>query len=98
MADTLGAAHAITRMISADATVVPIGGVAKAVVDLPIHCLRLPADTIHGLLVLGIEKVGELSAMPRAPLTLRFGPEPGRRLDQIFGRLAEPIEPIRTRS
>lgn len=96
VADTWGAAHAITRMISADATVVPIGGVAKAVVDLPINCLRLPADTIYGLRVLGIEKVGELSAMPRAPLTLRFGPEPGRRLDQIFGRLAEPIEPIRT--
>ncbi len=96
VADTWGAAHAITRMISADTTVVPVGGVAKAVFDLPIHCLRLPDDTIRGLRVLGVDKVGELSAMPRAPLTLRFGAEPGRRLDQIFGRVAEPIEPIRT--
>jgi protein ImuB len=29
-------------------------------------------------------------------LTLRFGPEVGRRLDQLFGRVAEPIEPLRT--
>jgi protein ImuB len=27
-------------------------------------------------------------------LALRFGPEPGRRLDQMFGRLAEPLVPI----
>lgn len=26
---------------------------------------------------------------------LRFGPEPGRRLDQALGRLAEPITPVR---
>jgi protein ImuB len=43
-----------------------------------------------------VDTVGQLSAMPRAPLTLRFGPEPSRRLDQLFGRIAEPIEPIRT--
>lgn len=96
VADTWGAAHAIARLTTAETTVVPVGGVGKAVVGLPIHCLRLPPDTIQGLRVLGVETVGELSAMPRAPLTLRFGPEPGRRLDQLFGRVAEPIEPLRT--
>ncbi|MDK1386561.1 DNA polymerase Y family protein [Sinorhizobium sp. 8-89] len=96
VADTWGAAHAIARMMSAETTVVPVGGVAKAVVGLPIHCLRLPSETVQSLRVLGVENVGELSAMPRAPLTLRFGPEPGRRLDQLFGRVAEPIEPLRT--
>ncbi|MXN44121.1 DNA polymerase Y family protein [Shinella kummerowiae] len=96
VADTWGAAHAIARLTTAETTVVPIGGVANAVVGLPIHCLRLPPDTVQRLHVLGVETVGELSAMPRAPLTLRFGPEPGRRLDQLFGRVAEPIEPLRT--
>ncbi len=96
VADTWGAAHAIARLTSAETTVVPKGDVAKIVVGLPIHCLRLPADTIQGLRVMGIETVGELSAMPRAPLTLRFGNEVGRRLDQMFGRVAEPIEPLRT--
>ncbi|MCS4243144.1 protein ImuB [Rhizobium sp. BIGb0125] len=96
VSDTWGTSHAIARLTSAETTVVPIGEVQKAVVDLPIHCLRLPADMIQSLRVLGVETVGELSAMPRAPLTLRFGPEPARRLDQLFGRVAEPIEPIRT--
>lgn len=94
--DSWGASHAITRLTSAETTVVPVGDIQKTVVGLPIHCLRLPSDTVQGLRILGVETVGELSAMPRAPLTLRFGPEPGRRLDQLFGRLAEPIEPIRT--
>ncbi|TCP84197.1 hypothetical protein C8J31_1081, partial [Rhizobium sp. PP-CC-2G-626] len=35
-------------------------------------------------------------ATPRAPLALRFGPEIGRRLDQMFGRVSEPIDPVRT--
>ncbi|MGE7368388.1 Y-family DNA polymerase [Neorhizobium sp. NPDC001467] len=96
VADTWGAAHALARLTSAETVVVPRGDVAKAVTGLPIHCLRLPPDTIQGLRVLGVETVGELSALPRAPLTLRFGPEVGRRLDQLFGRLAEPIEPLRT--
>ncbi|MBO0132267.1 DUF6504 family protein [Agrobacterium burrii] len=96
VADTWGAAHAIARLTSAETTVVPLGGVAKAVLGLPIHCLRLPPETIQSLRALGVETVGELSAMPRAPLTLRFGPEPGRRLDQLFGRVAEPIDPLRT--
>ncbi|TMV20065.1 DNA polymerase Y family protein [Rhizobium sp. Td3] len=94
--DSWGASHAITRLTSAETTVVPVGDIQRTVVSLPIHCLRLPSDTVQGLRILGVETVGELSAMPRAPLTLRFGPEPGRRLDQLFGRLAEPIEPIRT--
>jgi protein ImuB len=96
VADTWGAAHALARLSRDETTVVPSGQIARAVTGLPIHCLRLPVETIQGLRVLGVETVGELSSMPRAPLTLRFGPEPGRRLDQIFGRTAEPIEPIRT--
>jgi len=96
VADTWGAAHAIARMRRDETSLIAAGEVTKAVIGLPIHCLRLPDDTIKALRVLGVETVGELSAMPRAPLTLRFGPEIGRRLDQMFGRLAEPIEPLRT--
>ncbi|MGQ3215629.1 MAG: Y-family DNA polymerase [Shinella sp.] len=96
IADSWGAAHALARLLAAETTIVPFGDVAKAVIDLPIIALRLPAETIKSLRVLGIDTIGQLSAMPRAPLTLRFGPEPARRLDQMFGRVAEPIEPIRT--
>lgn len=96
VADTWGAAHALARLTNAETTVVPRGDVTKTVTGLPIHCLRLPPDTIQGLRVLGVETVGELSALPRAPLTLRFGAQVGRRLDQLFGRVAEPIQPLRT--
>lgn len=96
IADTWGAAHALARLRAAETSIVSGGEVTKAVVDLPIVALRLAAETVQGLRVLGIDTVGQLSAMPRAPLTLRFGPEPARRLDQMFGRAAEPIEPIRT--
>jgi protein ImuB len=47
------------------------------------------------LRVLGFEQIGDLLAQPRAPLTLRFGPELGRRIDQALGLLAEPIDPVR---
>jgi protein ImuB len=96
VADSWGAAHALARLLAAETTIVPVGDVLKAVVDLPIVALRLPAEIIKGLRVLGIDTIGQLSAMPRAPLTLRFGPEVARRLDQMFCRIAEPIEPIRT--
>lgn len=96
ISDTWGSAHAIARATRRQVIIVPVGETAKAVVNLPISSLRLPSDIISGLAVLGFRTVGELSATPRAPLTLRFGPEVGRRLDQMFGRLAEPIDPIRT--
>jgi protein ImuB len=96
IADTWGSAHAIARATRREVIIVPVGETAKAVVDLPISSLRLPTDIVSSLTVLGFRTVGELSATPRAPLTLRFGPEVGRRLDQMFGRLAEPIDPIRT--
>ncbi len=96
IADTWGAAHAIARTTRREAIIVPVGETARASINLPISSLRLPPDIISGLTVLGFHTVGELSATPRSPLTLRFGPEVGRRLDQMFGRVAEPIDPMRT--
>lgn len=57
--------------------------------------MRLTPELINSLRVLGFERISDLLAQPRAPLALRFGPELGRRLDQMTGRLAEPIEPVR---
>ena len=75
--------------------VVPPGESATAILDLPIAALRLPKNMVEDLSVLGFARIGELAAKPRAPLALRFGPELGRRLDQAFGRLSEPIDPVR---
>lgn len=96
IADTWGAAHACARAINRETVIVPRGEIPAAVGKLPISLLRLPAKIVGDFRTLGFRTIDELANTPRAPLTLRFGPEPGRRLDQMFGRISEPIEPIRT--
>ena len=95
LADSWGAAHALARYVARPAIVVPPGESSTAILDLPIAALRLPKTMAEDLSVLGFARIGELAAKPRAPLALRFGPELGRRLDQAFGRLGEPIDPVR---
>jgi protein ImuB len=56
--------------------------------------LRLPADLVQTLSKLGFDTIGEVEATPKGPLAHRLGLEPIRRLDQAFGREAEPIEPV----
>ncbi len=96
IADTWGTANACARAISRETVIVPRGETVRAVEKLPISLLRLPEKIVGDLRTLGFKTIGELANTPRAPLTLRFGPEIGRRLDQMFGRTPEPIDPIRT--
>lgn len=93
MADTWGSAHALARLLARPALVAPDRG-ARLITDLPTSALRLTPDIVAGLSRMGIDTVGEIEAKPRAPLALRFGPELTRRLDQAFGRTAEPIDPV----
>jgi protein ImuB len=95
MADTRGAAHALARFAARPSLVVPERESADRIKPLPIAALRLPQDTVDDLRKLGFERISDLLATPRAPLTLRFSPELGRRLDQAIGRTGEPIEPVR---
>ena len=95
IADTWGAAHALARFGSRPNLISKTGSAAADVAPLPIAALRLAPALVASLRVLGFDCVGDLLVQPRAPLTLRFGPELGRRLDQAVGNVAEPIEPIR---
>jgi protein ImuB len=95
MADTRGAAHALARFAARPALVVPERESADKIRPLPIAALRLSADIVDDLRRLGFECIADLLATSRAPLTLRFGPELGRRLDQATGQTGEPIEPVR---
>ncbi|RYE58973.1 MAG: DNA polymerase Y family protein [Rhizobiaceae bacterium] len=95
IADTWGAAHALARVTRRETVITPSGEAARFAERLPISSLRLPVTIVASLRTLGFERVGELAATPRAPLALRFGPEMGRRLDQMYGRTPEPIDPIR---
>ncbi|MCH4091862.1 DUF6504 family protein [Acetobacter sp.] len=95
VADTWGAAHALARYGRGRVLVVPQGETADALTDLPVEALRLSASIVDGLRTLGVSRIGKLATMPRGPLTLRFGPELERRLDQAYGRIAEPVQAVR---
>lgn len=94
LADTRGAAHGLARFGGKQSQIIAPGKVSDAIVRLPVEALRLPADMLPDLRLLGIDTIGELAAKPRAPLTHSFGPVLFRRVDQAFGRVAEPIEPV----
>lgn len=94
VAGTAGAAHALARHGRAAITLCPPGGEPQALAPLPVAALRLGEDALGAARRLGIETVGALIAMPRAPLNRRFGKALLARLDQALGRAAEPIDPI----
>lgn len=95
MSDTWGAARALARFSATEMTVAPPGSIIEAIDRLPIAALRLSGDTVMDLRRLGFERIADLLATPRAPLTLRFGPEIWRRLDQARGLTGDPIDPVR---
>ncbi len=98
IADSWDAAHALARYASRPGNpvvVVPPGESAAAVLSLPVEALRLPREMVADLRVLGFDCIGELAGRPRAPLTLRFGPALVRGLDQIMGRVSQPVDPVR---
>ncbi|MCL6709044.1 DNA polymerase Y family protein [Pseudomonas sp. R2.Fl] len=66
-----------------------------ALAPLPVACLRLDPDTVAVLARMGLKQVGDLMALPRAPLSRRFGAGVLLRLDQALGHAPEPISPRR---
>ncbi|WP_245214274.1 Y-family DNA polymerase [Pararoseomonas indoligenes] len=94
VAGTSSAALALARCC--DATIaVQAGGEAAALAVLPLHALRLEVKTIAGLRRLGLHRVGDVLAQPRAPLTQRFGAGLSLALDRATGAAAEPFRSIR---
>lgn len=98
-APTFGAAHGLARFGGGKRQNKPLKVIdpcelVEAVAVLPLAALRLEPKIVQNLSALGVETIAQLEAMPRASLALRFGSEPGRRLDQIYGRLSEPFEAV----
>jgi protein ImuB len=97
IADTVGAAWAVARYAcvlvggAPRPVVVPAGRLAEALHPLPVEALRISSAIVEVLRDLGIETIGQLTALPRETLPSRFGPEIVRRLDQTFGDVPEPI-------
>jgi protein ImuB len=94
VAGTAGAAHALARFGAAPILRCPAGREGDALAALPLAALRLDEAALGAAGRLGLERIGELIAMPRAPLQRRFGLHFLLRLDQALGRAAEPFDPI----
>ena len=94
VADTPGAAWALSRFHKTPACVLPSGQEATALAPLPIAALRLAPDTRATLRRLGFKTVGMLLDKPRAPFAARFPTELLRRVDQALGRVDEPLVPV----
>ena len=94
VAGSLGAAHALARFGGRPLVLCPPGGEADLLAPMPLAALRLDEEALSAAHRLGLERIGELLAMPRAPLQRRFGETLLTRLDQALGRAPEPFEPI----
>lgn len=92
VAGTIGAAHALARYGGGRVTVCDLHGEPEALAMLPVAALRLDDRQRATARRLGIDRVGDLLAMPRAPLARRFGASLLERLDQALGRLGEPFD------
>lgn len=94
VAGTYGAAHALARHGAGPLVRVPSGTEAAHLASLPVAALRLDEPAQATARRLGLDKVGDLLALPRAPLYRRFGALLPTRLDQALGNASEPIDPV----
>ena len=95
VAPTHGAAWALARL-GGVRRVVSAQTLPQQIAPLPARALRLDADTQLLLKRLGLKTIGDLAAVPRMSLARRFNraglpQNPLLRLDQMMGRLAEPV-------
>ena len=98
IADSSGAAWAMAHFGIEDGqttAIVPEGAARQWLAGLPVMALRLPSPMIETLHRLGLRRIGDLAALPRAPLAARFGSHLPERLDQLTGDVPEPIAPER---
>ena len=99
IADTPGAAWALAHYRPPgerrdDGLICAPGQHSEALASLPIEALRIDATAVELLHRLGVQKIGPLAAMPRAPLVRRFGAGLATRLEQALARLPEPLHPV----
>ncbi len=80
--------------------IVPHGKIAPALAALPVEALRLEPEIAHLLRRLGLKRIGQLYALPRASLERRFHAKDVAeavllRLDQALGEREEKRAPLR---
>ena len=101
IAESLGGAHALSRYAEETPIIAPDGTIEKALATLPIEALRLSPDIVLLLKRLGLKRIGQFYALPRASLARRFHSKDAAeavllRLDQARGLREEPRIPLRS--
>lgn len=96
IAPTFGAAWAMARFGEPGQRIIKGGSVRQALSPLPTAALRLEPGALESLESLGIERIGDVLALPRNTLPARFGQSVLLRLDQAMGEAIETIDPVRT--
>lgn len=101
IASTAGAAWALSHY-GPDAAILPAEADAAEVLSiLPVAALRLDEDAVLLLRRLGLKRLGDILRVGRESLARRFrnrrapAANPLIRLDQLLGRLPEPLLPVR---
>ena len=95
VADTLGAAWAVSRYSQTPRTILDSGEEFEALAAFPIEALRLPNQSLSDALrEVGVERIGQLLDLDRDRVAARFGADVGLRLDQALGRAFEPVTPL----
>lgn len=93
LADTPGAAWAAARFSNASFCIIPPQTQRENLSTYPITALRLDPSTLKKLESFGLRHIYDLYGKPRAPILSRFGDKVLKRLDQMLGRIEEPISP-----
>jgi len=93
MADTIGAAWAISRFGKIK-PIIEANGQAEALLPLPPAALRLEPAVLERLQKLGLRAISSFITMPRSVLRRRFGQSMLQRLDQALGNEDEPIKSL----
>ena len=91
VADTAGAAWALSRFHPSPAIIAPFRERSRGAGALADRGAAAFPDTRTTLRRLGFKRIGALIDQPRAPFAARFERELLKRLDQALGRAAEPL-------
>lgn len=100
IASTAGAAWALAHYGPERAILAPDEDAALRLADLPVAALRLDPDVLAVLRRLGLKRIGDLGGVGRDALQRRFrnrkspAANPLVRIDQLLGRVPEPLLPV----
>ncbi|MGH6892573.1 MAG: Y-family DNA polymerase [Dongiaceae bacterium] len=94
IADTIGAAWGVARFGAGPNQIVPHGQQKSALSSMPPPALRLPDELCAQLQRLGLKRIADLCALPRAALARRFGAILMDKLDQALGLQDETLSPL----